>query len=358
MSVFPAFSGSYQPHEIHFLLKPMQIEMIPVEEKEFLIQSGLKHYSEMLSEEPPPTQRHLEIFHRALDLGGKRLAIEGVQLAKAIVEKIDVRPIVLLSIVRAGVPLGVILHQTLHELGIESIHYGISIIRDKGIDEIALNYVETLHGTAGVIFVDGWTGKGAISMELNKALLKRPGYSTEVPLVVLADPCGSAWLSASADDWLIPFGIIGAPVSGMISRSIWVPNDMHGCVECQHLAGYECSQLLINTVKKHRLNLNILSIASSHNNIDKKKRWLASQKIIKNISQQYKVNSLNRIKPGIAEATRAILRRVPDQVLIQSRQDQDISLLLNLAEAKGVHVTEVGNCIAPYRAISIIKKVL
>ncbi|WP_272943650.1 cysteine protease StiP domain-containing protein, partial [Yersinia pestis] len=46
------FSGSYLPDDIQFLLKPIQIEMTPVEVKEKLIQSGARHYSDMLSQEP------------------------------------------------------------------------------------------------------------------------------------------------------------------------------------------------------------------------------------------------------------------------------------------------------------------
>ena len=38
--------------------------------------------------------------------------------------------------------------------------------------------------------------------------------NTDPRLVVLADPCGRAWLAASAEDWLIPSGILGATVSG------------------------------------------------------------------------------------------------------------------------------------------------
>ncbi|MER8575636.1 cysteine protease StiP domain-containing protein [Mesorhizobium sp. M1409] len=38
--------------------------------------------------------------------------------------------------------------------------------------------------------------------------------------MVLSDPCGRAWLAASAEDWLIPSGILGSTVFGLISRSI------------------------------------------------------------------------------------------------------------------------------------------
>ena len=98
------------------------------------------------------------------------MAREVVMLAKALINRFGDTPIVLASLVRAGVPLGVMLHHTLRALGKTSFHYGISIIRDRGIDEVALSYIEQKHGTEGLVFVDGWTGKGAITGELTAVL--------------------------------------------------------------------------------------------------------------------------------------------------------------------------------------------
>ncbi len=257
------FSGSYLPDDIQFLLKPIQIEMTPVEVKEKLIQSGARHYSDMLSQEPAPTEHHLTLFARALDQGATRMAREVVMLAKALINRFGDTPIVLASLVRAGVPLGVMLHHTLRALGKTSFHYGISIIRDRGIDEVALSYIEQKHGTEGLVFVDGWTGKGAITGELTRSLQGRPGYPELPRLVVLADPCGCSWLSATDDDWLIPFGIMGAPVSGLVSRSLWSEKGLHGCVHCEHLQEFECSQLLVNTVADCRQQLDLSQIPAA-----------------------------------------------------------------------------------------------
>jgi hypothetical protein len=58
------FSGSYDASDVQFLLKPIEMEMTPVDQKEALIQSGKKHYSDMLSQEPAPTSWHLDLFSR------------------------------------------------------------------------------------------------------------------------------------------------------------------------------------------------------------------------------------------------------------------------------------------------------
>uniref|UniRef100_UPI0024C3BEC8 cysteine protease StiP domain-containing protein n=1 Tax=Escherichia coli TaxID=562 RepID=UPI0024C3BEC8 len=55
MQPHETFTGSYQPGDVEFLLKPVVIEMTPVEKKEELIQSWKQHYSDMLSQEPEPT---------------------------------------------------------------------------------------------------------------------------------------------------------------------------------------------------------------------------------------------------------------------------------------------------------------
>lgn len=358
MQPFIPFSGSYLPEDVHFLLTPVEMEMTPVEQKEQLIQSGEKHYSEMLSQEPEPTAWHLDLFARALEQGAERLAKEVVMLAKALADRFGETPVILVSLVRAGVPLGVMLHQALREMGKTSHHYGVSIIRDRGIDDTAMDWIEAQHGTEGIVFVDGWTGKGAITGQLRRSLENRAGYPQDPRLVVLADPCGVSWLAASDDDWLIPFGIMGAPVSGLISRSIWSAEGLHGCVKCDHLSEFECSRLLVDTVAGCRRSLDLAAIPASpwvpQEYVHLKMR---SEQVISSLAAEYDISSINRIKPGIAEATRAVLRRVPEHVLVRSVNDPDVALLVYLAREKNITITEVGDRIGQYRAVTIIKKV-
>ena len=44
-------TGSYSEQDCRFLLQPIQLEMLSVEEKERQLQSGKKHYSEMISQD-------------------------------------------------------------------------------------------------------------------------------------------------------------------------------------------------------------------------------------------------------------------------------------------------------------------
>jgi hypothetical protein len=351
-------SGAYFKQDVSFLLTSMTLAYTDVEEKERLIQSGEKHYSEMLSQEPEPTQWHLDVYQSAVEEYSMKMAFDVKRLAVSLMKIYGSEPIVLLSLVRAGVPLGVMLHRALKNMGAKSYHYGVSIIRDKGIDEEALRYVELKHGKKGIVFVDGWTGKGAITQQLTESLSGRPGYPEVPRLVVLTDPCGCAWLSASSEDWLIPFGIMGAPVSGLMSRSVWSEKGFHGSVECDHLKSYECGTDLVDRIDRERKKIgDVYPIEPGLTRIHHSLLTL-SQNVVKRLMNEYSVSSSNRIKPGIAEATRAVLRRVPEAVLVRSLTDPDVALLVNLAKAKGIDVKEVDNHkIGQYRAVTIIKKV-
>ena len=81
----PPFHGSYRPEQVTFLLKP--IELAPITDtaaKEALIQSGQKHYSEMLSPEYPPSAAYLALFAEACAQNDARLAADCLRLAALI----------------------------------------------------------------------------------------------------------------------------------------------------------------------------------------------------------------------------------------------------------------------------------
>ena len=75
--------------------------------------------------------------------------------------------------------------------------------------------------------------------------------------------------------------------------------------------------------------------------------WLAAA------MQTYQLAHINHIKPGIAEATRVLLRRVPGQLLLRDPAAEDVQHLCLLAEEKQVPVTVVPDL--PFAAVSLIK---
>lgn len=360
-----AFSGSYLAADVHFLLKPVAIDPTPVEEKERRIQTGTSHYSEMISEERRPDRRYLDLFELACVSGVPRLAQDVRAMTQAIIDRIASgelnRKITLCSLVRAGVPFGVLLRRDLIRFGVDVIHFGVSIIRDRGLDAVAMRHILARRPTDGVVFVDGWTGKGAISTELDRAWR---GISDRDPiLAVIADPCGRATLCGSREDWLIPSGILGGNVSGLISRTILRsdligPGDYHGCVALDHLSDIDLSRAFIDRVDAAMCGLAGRIDPHPTAAPSEAARFRAAAELtIAAVADRFAVRNRNRIKPGIAEATRAVLRRRPDRVLVRSlHHDPDLSALIHLCRQDAVDLIEAPNLTGPYRAITIIRK--
>lgn len=356
------FSGSYDANDITFLLQDVAIESTDVAEKEKAIQSGTRHYSEMISEEKAPSAAYKAIFAKAMDAGAVRFGEDVARLALALDRTID-GPITLASLVRAGAPMGVLLNRALKALGRDVRHYGISIIRDRGLDDAAMKHILAERPIEGLVFVDGWTGKGAISSQLEESF---KAYSNLPPrLVVLADPCGRAWLAASGDDWLIPSGILGSTVSGLISRTVLndeiaATGGFHGCKSWHHLAEHDVTRSFVDEIWEYvqqTLFTTVVEDFADWSDSDRAYHWEKSQAAVKFVADTHGVTNRNRIKPGIAEATRAILRRMPKCVYISSLEDPDLAAMIHLLNEKNIPFEVRPEAIAPYRAITLIEKV-
>ncbi len=357
-SLITVGSGSYVAGDVHFLLQPMHMPVTDVLEKERLIQTNRKHYSEMISVEHAPTGLHKQLYARALAQNGARMAADVQSLALALNAACSGPGIALVSFVRAGLPLGVLLRRALVAMGRDVHHYGVSIVRDRGIDTVALEAIIRLHGAANIVFVDGWTGKGAIAGELERTLGADTRFPDAPRLVVLADPCCRAWLAASAEDWVIPSGILGATVSGLISRSIWpAQGGLHGCVIYDHLHEHDVTRDFIEQIDTERGALGEVPQAAPWTADQRRTLQAEADCAVHALAARFEIANLNRVKPGIAEATRAVLRRVPDHVLVRDRGDSDVQLLMHLAERAGVRVEEAGSELGPYRAVTIIRGV-
>lgn len=350
------FSGSYAPEDVRFLLKPSQIQHVGVEEKERLIQSGQKHYSEMLSAEKVPDERYMALYWEALDRNASLLKAHIAVLANAISQRPETaRECVLISLARAGTPIGVLLKRALERKGIIAQHYSISIIRGRGIDLNALRFIKARHGTSTSIFVDGWTGKGAIKGELEESLTKSDlGF---LPfLMVIADPAGCADLAATSEDYVIPSGLLNGIVSGLISRSVLsddlvAPHDFHACLFQEQHRTHDISKAFIRAIEEAPEWDDAIEPWTSMQAIEARQSRIA---LIRDFQNDYGIRDVNRIKPGIAEATRAILRRVPHMIFVRDRSDPEVQHILHLAVKAGVPVIEQN--LNNYRAVTIIKK--
>ena len=370
-------SGSYLPCDVRVLLDIVDkdaVADVPVSEKEALIQSGQRHYSDMITLETAPSAMHEQLYAQALDQGAQRTASDIANLAYTLKQifnnKVNSeRPLVLISLVRAGLPIGVLLQRALADTDsgyhLPSKHYGISIIRDRGLDSVALQLILQAHPNSPIVFVDGWTGKGAIYQELAHSLepFNNPTHinfasffhqgAAVIPLLTLADPAGVAWLAASDEDWLIPSGLLNSTVSGLISRSLYTKSDegLHRCVFYDDLVTVDRSLAFIDAIDTLRQSLTVPArlLTTYH-----QPRYQTAA-LIDSLAEQYKITNRNRIKPTIAEATRAILRRDPEQVLLATSDHPDTVLLRHLCRQRDIEISVLGDKILPYQAITIIK---
>lgn len=350
------FHGSYAPEDVTFLLKPAEVALTDVAEKEALIQSGARHYSEMLSEERLPDARYLALFEAALARNAGRLKRDIAALAEAITARPETATsCTIISLARAGTPIGVLLRRELAARGADVAHYSVSIIRGRGIDRVALAHIAAARGTRDAVFVDGWTGKGAITQELEASLAD--GSTGFAPfLAVVADPAGCASLAATPEDYLIPSGILGAIASGLVSRSV-LSDELVGEGEfhaCRHLAEHahaDRTRAFIAAIEAAAPSDALHPAWSPAKAVASREACTA---LVEGLMDEFAVANINRIKPGIAEATRAVLRRLPEAVFVRDRDDEEVAHLLHLAGQMDIPVQEreLGN----YRAVTLIAK--
>jgi len=358
------FSGSYAREDVTFLLRPVAIEPTPTEEKERLIQSGARHYSELLAVERVPGAAYLELYLQALEANAGRMAADVARLARTLDAHWPRDEIVLVSLARAGTPLGVLLRRALARLrSAAPPHYSVSIIRDRGIDPVALDHVRARHDERRMVFVDGWTGKGAISRELRRSVAdynRRREARVPARLAVLADLAGAAQLAATAEDYLIPFSVLNAVVSGLVSRTVLRddlvgPGDFHACRYYAEWAEHDLSRAFVDRVSAQvDAWLGEPSIAPVRQDAAARRALRRrSTAFVRETMARYGLRDENRVKPGIGESARALLRRVPDRLLLRDPRGADVRPLLHLADEAGVPV-EIHPTL-PYRATVIIQ---
>lgn len=355
------FHGSYLKDDVSFLLKPVELEETDIAEKEKLIQSGKKHYSEMISPEYAPSPEYLDLFYQSFELNKDRMASDILALAKHFAAGDE---LVLVSLARAGTPVGVLLKRTIRDIfGKNLPHYSISIIRDRGIDSNALKYILKEHGNNGknIVFIDGWTGKGVISRELKASISQfNSENNTEISsdLYVLADISGTSEYCVHHDDYLIPSSVLNSTISGLISRSILNnettgENDFHACKYYQDLSESDLSLWFVENMMSliEQIPLSDIQPLKNHSEEGKSLNEI-SKNFIKYAMQAYNVKNINYVKPGIGETSRVLLRRVPDRLLVKSYDFAELQHLILLAEEKRVTIEEVSEM--PYKAVGII----
>lgn len=344
--------SSYQTKDVTILLKDITGLLKPLDagEREKKIQSGV-HYSEMLPVEYSPTLEYKKLYEEALNHHAVKTAQAVAVVSEKIVETKKNRGIVLVSLARAGTPIGILIKRYLKKkFNINVPHYAISIIRGRGIDKNAMKFILKNHSPEEIQFVDGWIGKGAIIKELEKEMKEYTGISAE--LAVLADPARLTGLYGTSEDFLIPSACLNATVSGLFSRtvlnnSVISQDDYHGAVYYEALRPEDMSYAFIEAVEKE---------FPQKVNQKKEGHKCSGFTDVENILKKFDISDINLIKPGIGETTRVLMRRIPWKILVRDKTDTEyIGHILRLCEEKGIEAEEYP--FLTYRACGIIKNV-
>ncbi|MEU4102254.1 cysteine protease StiP domain-containing protein, partial [Streptomyces tanashiensis] len=353
----PAFS-SYAPEEVGWLLQDLSdVELeAPTEEREEAIQSGGAHYAESLPVEYQPSERYQELFHAALESSAARIARAVGTVTETVLAERSARP-VLVSLARAGTPVGVLMRRWAKARhGLDLPHYAVSIVRGRGIDANALRWLAAHHDPADVVFVDGWTGKGAITRELAEAIKEFEGFDPEI--AVLADPGSCVRTYGTREDFLIPSACLNSTVSGLISRTVLRsdlvgPDDFHGAKFYRELAEADVSEAFLDAVAARfdevaaTVDTDVKELLAA----DRTPTW-EGWAAVERISEEYGIHDVNLVKPGVGETTRVLLRRVPWKILAKRGADADLAHVRLLAEQRGVPVEEVDEL--PYSCVGLI----
>ncbi|MGW6669007.1 phosphoribosyltransferase [Streptomyces vinaceus] len=358
----PAFS-SYAPEDCGWLLQDLSDVALeaPTEEREEAIQAGGAHYAESLPVEYQPSPQYQELYRSALTASAARIARAVGTVTETVLAERSPSP-VLVSLARAGTPVGVLMRRWARARhGLDLPHYAVSIVRGRGIDPNALRWLAAHHDPADVVFVDGWTGKGAITRELAAALEAQqeaggPAFDPEI--VVLADPGSCVSTYGTREDFLIPSACLNSTVSGLISRTVLRPDlvgpaDFHGAKFYRELAGADVSTGFIDTVAARfdevaeAVDAEVKELLAA----DRTPTW-EGWAAVERISEEYGIHDVNLVKPGVGETTRVLLRRVPWKILAQRGAGADLDHVRLLAEQRGVPVEEVDGL--PYTCVGLI----
>lgn len=341
----PAF-GSYAPDDVGWLLTDLSHVALeaPTEDREEAVQSGGAHYAESLPQEFQPDDAYLQLYRSALAASAPRLAQAVGTVAELVLAERG-HDVVLVSLARAGTPVGILLRRwAALRHGLDLPHYAVSIVRGRGIDPVALQYLARHHDPETVVFVDGWTGKGAITRELTAALAaheQATGMRFDPALAVLADPGRCTSVFGTRDDWLIPSACLNSTVSGLVSRTVLndrllAPGQFHGAKFYAELAGADVSAPFLDAVAAEFTG--VVDTTPPPDRAPDFAGWAAVEQIV----AEYGIGEANLVKPGVGETTRVLLRRVPWKVLVRAgAPEADLAHVRLLADSRGVPVEEV-----------------
>ena len=342
---------SYSEEQVEFLLEKFKGHLLSVEEKEKLILSGESYYGDILSKEEYPEEEYSKIFDNVLENTKTDVAKCFIALCEKIISRRDTnKEIVLVSLARAGTPVGVVLKEVLEKkYGLSVKHYSVSAIHKYGVDSFALDYILKNHSPETLTFIDGWVSQGRITKTLVDTLKDKP--EIDPSLYCISDPSGIQNDVATREDILLPSAILNATVSGLISRTVNNPNGFHFVASYESQIDADRSLIFVDSIVKECLEKNF-DLSSQKVLSFEKQRPLALKQIA-DFCKEYNTCEKN-IKVGLGEVSRSLLRRVPRIVIVNSQYKEQAEHMYWMAKQRNIMIKTV-ELAGPFNAFSILK---
>ncbi len=186
-------------------------------------------------------------------------------------------------------------------------------------------------------------------------------------------------------------------MSGLVSRSVLNesigPGDFHGCVYYDEFEAHDVSRefadsliaegvalanrealspLNVETLASPQIGKNSFPVRteistpdgdranseglSTPEPMDRARAAAISTEFLAATMAQHGISDVNLVKPGIGEATRVLLRRVPRLLILRDPDAPDVAHLKLLAAEKSVPV--IVDAALPYQAVSLIQSAL
>lgn len=155
---------------------------------------------------------------------------------------------------------------------------------------------------------------------------------------------------------MIPSACLNSTVSGLISRTVHLPTmtdeEFHGAVYYKDNEAHDLSNDFLDEIESYFPSLSVTEEPLS-NTMNKEFKGIDE---VKAIASEFGIDDINKVKPGLGETIRVLLRRVPEVVLIrEDAKAEFIAPIIQLAKEKGVSVKKYP--LKKYNACGIIKDV-
>ena len=107
------------------------------------------------------------------------------------------------------------------------------------------------------------------------------------------------------------------------------PEDFHGCVFYADFTSQDRSNWFLDRITEHFASVKPVGVRCDPD--ERRERRRLMREFLARIHAHYRIGNRNFVKPGVAEATRVLLRRLPDVLLLRDPDHPDVEHLRLLA---------------------------